>query len=185
VRRLIFVGGVSGSGKSTFCERVKGPWAPKNAGALIAHELRGGPQRRYLRPLVAGAAEAERFQHVLLAGLHRLQDRRVVLDGHYVVPTVQGQVPVPGWVFHELRPELLFLVEATPGVVARRLRERTSPSWWDGQEDSIQRAADAERRCAQLISSEMGRRLIVIDGNSLAASWTPDSFLRAETPGSC
>jgi predicted ATPase len=93
--RLIFVGGLSGSGKTHLISSLDGRRALTHliAGRLIADERTRGAAADYTRPLLKDGGDAAYFQQLLLAALQREREAcggTILLDGHFVVPTEAG-----------------------------------------------------------------------------------------------
>lgn len=173
---LVFVGGVPGAGKSTLCAQVGAGWTAFTAGKLIAQARSAKQGETYQRPTVASRSQADEFQVTLLTALSAISDTKVVLDGHFVVPTKSGPAQVPLWFFDEVLPNALLLVESPLEAVCSRLRERGA-AWWDGSESTIATLIAQESDWAETVARHLGKFLHRIDGTGgVPAIWNPSMY---------
>jgi adenylate kinase len=131
-QRIVFVGGVHGSGKTTICRLLVDslPVAHVTAGALIreaadpAHVVTVGAQDKAVPDVKAN-------QDVLLRGLSayraRMGPEPILLDGHFALMDPSGcLVDVPSAVFADIAPVCILLVEADAHTVHKRLSARAA-----------------------------------------------------------
>ena len=83
-------------------------------------------------------------------------DGPILLDGHLVIPSESGMVPVEASVFRRLGVTHMFLLSASPEVVATRLASRDQPRWWDGQVSSIETLIAQEAARLSVVSGSLG-----------------------------
>ena len=171
-RPLIFLGGVSASGKTYLASAVKRA-VPSclhfSAGELISRELaQSTTEDGYQRPQVANDQQANLFQELLLLALTRLDwTIPTILDGHFVVPTRAGPSQVATEVIARIDPRELWLLQATAPIIAERLKNRgTSPRWWDGTMAMLDRLLAAERKSAEEASRLLGLPLRIAESGS-------------------
>lgn len=157
--RIIFVGGIHGSGKTTLCQRLASSLgAPHySAGDLIRL---GGVQQDERKKAVE---DVPLNQRLLLEAVDRIRGSgtgTMLLDGHYTVVEKEDRVcAVAVEIFRALSPAVLLLVEAEPNVVARRLRERDHRTY---ELALIEKHGRAERAHANHISEMLRIPLMVV-----------------------
>jgi adenylate kinase len=165
---VIFVGGLSGVGKTTVIESAR--QAQPNIRHVMAGELirRGtvrSSDKSYVRPTVENSHMADFFQEILIKEFLleiKSIDAPIVLDGHFVVPAVTGPNAVPASVFLRLGIQRLFLLLGPPKEIATRLKSRPVPSsWWDGEAESLERFQKIEEQHALAVERETGIPLLV------------------------
>jgi adenylate kinase len=174
---VIFLGGIPGAGKSTLGRRLQNALPTLlhlSAGELLAAEL--GHQSRYPSPAEAGDREralvratasdqmqAERFQDVIIEAFRRRRRAHrgpILLDGHFVVPTLTRFHPVPVDVFRQLGVARLALLDAEVAQILHRLRLRGETRWWDGSLSHLRRIYRAEAAHARAVAQFLGVDLV-------------------------
>jgi adenylate kinase len=160
-KKLLFIGGVHGSGKTTIGTKAAVRLGAdfKSCSQIIRTE------RQTQSVSTPGIADVEINQQALIAGIKRLKhsDVTVMLDGHFTLKTItDGIQPIPLLVFEAMLPDVLFLVETSSSSICSRLTSR------DGvitPESEIRIHQEHERRCATLASRHLGLPLIVLNGD--------------------
>jgi adenylate kinase len=121
--RLIFVGGIYGSGKTTTCAQL--------ATLLGAIHLRASELARHQVKGTADDGKAvddvESNQRALLANLdiERLRGDLVILDGHYCIYDRKSSISRIGFdIFESIRPAVLLLIDIEPELALHRLTNR-------------------------------------------------------------
>lgn len=118
---LIFIGGIHGVGKTTYCRAL----APRlhlrhvTAGDLI----RAGGATRVEKTV----DDVDLNQARLIAALNAIKaaDESILLDGHFcLLGTTFSIVPIPLEVFAHIAPTRILLMEADANEVDARLRQR-------------------------------------------------------------
>jgi adenylate kinase len=148
---LVFVGGISGVGKTTLLTRFTRSHdgvTLVSAGELI-RQATGSRDRVPVNDPVL----VEQYQALLVSEFRRraAEQRDVILmDGHYTIATAAGVVTVPVAVFRALAPQALVLLSSEPAeVTSRRL------SLHRGDPATVVEELEAERahalRCAQAL----------------------------------
>lgn len=190
--RVVFVGGPSGTGKTTLITSVCALHRESNH--VIASELLRDEVAHPERPrrfVVANDEEAAVLQKLLVERFRQVRTAamgNVFLDGHFVVPMATGFYPVPPAIFAALTVEVLVLIESRADEIVKRLRYRGGAGWWDGTFESIEQLTVLECQQATTVARALNLPLHRIDSrlgadqlvHSLAAS-IPDS--RRSTSG--
>jgi adenylate kinase len=126
-RKLIFLGGVHGVGKSTLCKNL---FLPAGYYCVTASELikdAGGAVRKDKKVSALDDNQAK-----LITQLSRIRNSyaRFLLDGHFTLINSHGHiVPIPIHVFRKIRPNVLILLTETPNELAGRLNARDGKKW--------------------------------------------------------
>jgi len=125
---MIFVGGLSGVGKTSMISalarqddaiiHLRASALLRNSGVQTA-QLRAGQMLENQRRLVA-----------ILAKMPIPTNRLGILDGHYVIETLDGVVPVPDEVFDSLGLVGVVVIVAQIPIIAARRKAR-DPEWHD------------------------------------------------------
>jgi adenylate kinase len=123
VRVLIFIGGVHGVGKSTFCRKVKESLGLEtySASTLIAESKKVEFPSDKLIP------DIDENQLYLLAAIEllRLRHKTFLLDGHFCLNDAEGRVArIPKETFEALAPRAIILLTEATDVLSDRRRER-------------------------------------------------------------
>jgi adenylate kinase len=154
---------MSGVGKTTVIESIRFHH-PEFRHVIAGELIRRGTERTgtdaYIRPKVQDANHAAFFQEILIQEFQREIEQSkeaLILDGHFVVPTVAGPSPVPSYVFRRLGIQQLFLLLGDPNELAIRLMQRpVRAPWWDGSVESLSRFQLLEEQHANAVASETG-----------------------------
>lgn len=168
VSTLVFIGGISGVGKTTLLDRSPGrdrEWLRMSAGRLIAGELG-------LAALsVEDEADVLRCQDALVRAYKQRSRGHalpILMDGHFTLHTRSGAIAVPESVFRALAPHALVLLHAPPDEIrSRRLhRDGAAPSL-----EELAAAASAEAAAARAIAGALRLPLheLSIDADPAAA----------------
>jgi len=182
----IFVGGVHGSGKTTFSKelgRLLGA-SHVTAGGLIRENASASDR---VTVGIGGKAvpDVDANQLLLLRGLGlyraRIGPSPVLLDGHFVLLDATGTVTeIPVVVYEAIAPVAVLLVEADARTIHRRLLER------DGEAPAAATLAELivrERAHAEHVCGSLGLPLwnvagdVAADGEAAAAASRVRSIL--------
>mgnify|MGYP001308216371 CR=1 FL=1 len=121
--RLIFLGGVHGTGKGVFCDQLcrSTPWEVLSASALIRwDEYAEDPKNKAVRSIPETQAR-------LLAGLERecKPGGRYLLDGHFTLLDAENNVSrVDQAIFQAIAPEAILIKTENAEIVHERLQQR-------------------------------------------------------------
>ena len=166
MRRLVFLGGLPGCGKSTVGQALdrQGLAVHVVAGALISDSQPTAGV--YQRPVV-DLPNAESTQSLIVDRLKRLRwnlgTSSILLDGHFVVPTPNSLYRVSLNVFESLQIDKFAMIHCDPDLAFKRLRARGQREWWNASVDQITAYQHEELAHAHAIASALGRQLHVID----------------------
>lgn len=126
--RLIFIGGVHGTGKGVFCEQLCRAvrWQYLSASELLKWtEYAEDPKNKAVRSI-------PETQERLLAGLARVCNpgERYLLDGHFTLLDASNNVSrVDQQVFEAIAPEAILVKTERAGLVQERLQERDGKTY--------------------------------------------------------
>lgn len=159
-RKLALVG-VSGVGKTTFLKQVahKCTFQHLTAGSLISQARSIDPVDRDILRL----SDLGQNQRLLIRGFFDALDPAasiVVLDGHVVIHSAEGLLPIDSGVFASLEIEILVHLEADPGHIYSNRKsdlKRRRPSI------SIDEICKHQKRSlieAERIASDLGIEMI-------------------------
>lgn len=162
MRYTVFVGGCPGVGKSHLAAQLASTgFHHEIAGLLIRKGMSNGVGT-YQRPVVVDANTGDQFQRILVEQFRQIRmayDSVIILDGHFVLPTKEGLLPVSPGVFEALAIDAFVLIEAPLMTVVERLRNRETQKWWDGTEGSVSILMNAERIHAEQTARALNRPL--------------------------
>lgn len=155
----VFVAGVHGVGKTYLASRLPATLGliHTSASKLINEERatsNWGVDKR--------VSDVHANQSALVAAVKRHNDAgvRLLLDGHFVLLNAQGEFShLDADVFKSLNLDGVVVLEADPGTISTRIRER------DGRDTDISHLVEfiaAERSQAQLVCDELGIVLRVL-----------------------
>jgi adenylate kinase len=163
---LIFVGGIHGVGKSSFCSKL--------ASALNIQHFSAGELIQRHREVEASAdkrvSEVSANQDSLVAAIRAISIRNssVLLDGHFCVLDFSGEITrIPIQTFEQLSLLAVVVMHDDVQKIQERLHERDGKSYSAGMLTALQ---DAELAHAQDVCSGIGTELRVL---------RPDMFFEA------
>lgn len=148
-KKIIFIGGVHGVGKSTFVNAVKAE-CPSVVGLSCSTIL------KWENPAHKAVENVEKNQNKLLANLPYFidMDKNYLLDGHFCLLTEQGSIErVSIDVFENINPDMIILLEERPAVICQRLSERDSMQY---SEELIKAFLNEERTYAKEVAETLG-----------------------------
>jgi adenylate kinase len=162
---LLFLGGIYGAGKTTFCRELSEAIGATHvtASALIRHEALPGDTTG------KAVADIDGNQRLLLDGLRAVttMHTRVLLDGHFcVLDALQRVAVVPAKVFAAMKPTALLCLEVDPEEALQRLAKRGDGVYAARLLESL---AAAEATHASALSELLGIPLVVVEQNVPAA----------------
>lgn len=133
----IVVAGVPGVGKSTCMKAASEAKNLKimNFGSMMMEGARksGIKDRDELRSM--DLSVQRKFQKMAADELAKMDD--IIIDTHVLIQTPYGFFPgLPIWVLEKLKPDIIFLIEASPAeIIARRRRDPTRKRDEDSEEE--------------------------------------------------
>jgi adenylate kinase len=150
---LLFVGGVSGVGKTTLLDQLPGrddEWIRLSASRLIREELG-------LASLpIHSEADVQRYQEALLRAYRRQSvafDLPAVMDGHFSIAMPDGPRKLPEFVFAGLAPRLLVVLSSRADTVLKQRLERDQEA---PALRHIEASIEAEREAALATAKQLG-----------------------------
>jgi adenylate kinase len=131
---------------------------------IYGSEVRDG-ERAAARAAVSDQGQAERFQYLIIEAFRRRRMAHggpILLDGHFVVPTLTSFHPVTIQVFRQLGVARLALLDARLAQIAYRLRMRGATPWWDGNFTHLRSIYRAEAAHARAVARALGVELVEV-----------------------
>lgn len=163
-RRIVFIAGIHGVGKTWFCQQV--------ANALALDHISASTLIRRARQQSTddhkAVADVAQNQDVLIAALHRhqWQSPALLLDGHFCLLTLDNTIQaVPNSTFRQMNPALVILLHAPVSIIHQRLQvrdQRTLPL------DDLTALQTAEMRHAQAVCVELSIPLQTMSSSDVA-----------------
>lgn len=155
---MIFIGGLSGSGKSTYCKR-KTYQDPTWEHVILSSVLQSKNKQINNLSLLA----AKKNQKTLTAWAiknKKIFTAKTLLDGHFTIETNEpnGVCIVPSSFFRAINPRLLILTSSTPQEIIRRKKMQET----NDQIKRLENMLRIERKAADLIAKELSINLYVV-----------------------
>lgn len=157
MRDIVFVGGIHGVGKSTFCSKVCNEVSRVHlkASELLKWEEISDADNKEV-------GDIQYTQNRLINGLNNVfkKDESYLIDGHYCLFGLDGRIEnVPVSTFKEINPKMLIIVTLNPKIIKERLEKRDKKKYELNHIDKLQRA---ELKHANHISKTLEVPLIEI-----------------------
>ena len=119
--RLIFVSGVHGSGKTTFCKQLSNA---ANAKHYSASELIQRRTEIRIDKIVTSALENQEILKIELAS-ERKAHKRLIIDGHFCLQGKGSNIITLGVeTFEAINADLFICIHEDPQTIASRLKDR-------------------------------------------------------------
>jgi len=163
--KIIFIGGVHGSGKGKVCETIKGETNLIHLTAsevLKWHELSTQEEKQ-----VKNISET---QNRLIINLNEIvqENKSYLLDGHYCLLNKYGSPEkVPIQTFIDINPIKLVLVIADPEIIKERLETRDSKKY---KIKDIKDFQELEINFAEEVKQKLDVPLLIIDSQTYKAN---------------
>ncbi len=157
--KLVFVGGIHGVGKTTFCQHVanKCGLTHLTASELIKERLPSAISKG--RKSVKNLDENQKALVEAITAC-RANNDAIILDGHFTLLVGSNIEPVPLTVFSKINPKLIVVLTAKPKTIYERLYAR------DGARiplHSIQQHQEEELRHASVVANDLGIPILTVD----------------------
>ncbi|PWV97380.1 adenylate kinase [Paenibacillus cellulosilyticus] len=122
MRRLVFIGGIHGVGKTHFCNHISQNYniPHYSASELIRKKKKDNSSTiKYVK-------QVESNQNYLVMALSELEvDLHIMLDGHFCLLTSEGQISrIPEIIFREISPSALLVLKDSVSEIHKRLMDR-------------------------------------------------------------
>ncbi len=174
--RVVFVGGVHGVGKTSFCRELAKDMASTH---LSASALISGPEQ-----IGREVESLEENQRLLVRALRSYEcpSSLLLLDGHFVLTTSDGlHQPVPQWTFREMGASALILLTAPPSEIHARLLARDGSSVGPSEIDALQ---NREATVASVVAADLQLPLLRLANLDESRYHEAQSFL-GQLPVNC
>ena len=160
----VFVGGVHGSGKSSFCQEL--------APYLGAHHVTASSLIASAKRLESGKATSgiANNQRLLVAEFRKIAKRysSILLDGHFCLLNKSGQIEIlPVQVFKELSIGKIVIIQSPPPLIYERLLNRDGSTHQLSISD-IGSFQEAEIAHAQVVANTFHLPLLNVDPSEQA-----------------
>lgn len=171
---VIFVGGIHGVGKSTFCNKLL-----ENSNKNIVYQSCSNLLRLY-KDLEykenKSVKNVDENQQILLEAVEKFMDNSnlYILDGHFCLINSKNEITnVPIQLFEKLRPKLMIILKINAEIICNRLKIRDKKNY---SLDFIKKFQEKEIKRARYISENLNIKLKEIDLN-LPYDIDVDSFI--------
>lgn len=158
LKKIIFVSGVHGAGKSTLCSIVTQRTSlPHYSSSTLIKE------NSEYKELLKRATKTSEKQEILLNALDELPKSSFLLDGHFCLIGEDEQIiELADDVYYRMQPSAIINVVCRPDIVKERLSNRDSNSF---STELLSELQAYEARKADKISIGLGIPLITVNSN--------------------
>lgn len=150
---MIFISGVHGVGKTSFCKKVNQMYGIKtySASMLITQQKgEGFSADKFISDIDDNQQYLKRAVEEL-----RTKEKYFIIDGHFCLLNGNGEITqIPVDTFVELNPDSIILLTESPKVIADRRKER------DGIECSVEEI-ELFQRAEVSYASELSKKLSI------------------------
>lgn len=160
-RNIIFVGGIHGVGKTTFCNKLL-----ENSNQNIVHQSCSNLLRLYKELEYnenKNVKNVDENQQILLEAIEKFMNdsEKYILDGHFCLINSKNEITnVPIEVFEKTRPKLIIILKINAQIICNRLKIRDKK---DYSLDFIKKFQEKEVKRARYISENLNIKLKEID----------------------
>ncbi|MBD2105529.1 ATP-binding protein [Nodosilinea sp. FACHB-13] len=150
-RKLVFIGGVHGVGKTTFCQEVTSSFPVNHISAseLIRKEK---IEQESSNKKVKNISEN---QDILIRAINRLTDKRswYIIDGHFcLLDSNEKIVQIPFEIFSDMNPEAIVIIHDDPAEICKRLNQRDKVRY---SESFVERFQSQEIEYARIVAESL------------------------------
>lgn len=164
-RKIVFVGGVHGVGKTTLCTKLS---AQTGFTHYAASQLIKSLKAASISSDSKNVANIASNQNILLEALRAVKESEILLDGHFTILDSSGKPqPIGAKIFEEIAPSLLIMLWDDPGVIHERLRVRDGNKL--GVAADIERHQNNEVSQARIVATALGVELHIVKTDDFAA----------------
>lgn len=153
MQKIVFIAGIHGVGKTTFCQKIQKDVAIKHysCSTLIKENS------DYIETSKA-IDKAERNQLVLIEALNQISDETLLLDGHFcLIDKSNSVLKLDDSVFGSLNLSAIVVLTCDVKTIHNRLKKRDGSTF---DIELLQELQDAELERADTISSNLNIPLI-------------------------
>jgi len=153
MKKIVFIAGIHGVGKTTFCKKIQKDVAIKHysCSTLIKENS------DYIETSKA-IDKAERNQLVLIEALNQISDEKLLLDGHFcLIDKSNSVLRLDDSVFESLNLSAIVVLTCDVETIYNRLQERDGATF---NIELLQELQDGELEMAVKISSKLKIPLI-------------------------
>ncbi|MBM6550309.1 ATP-binding protein [Marinomonas ostreistagni] len=153
MKKIVFIAGIHGVGKTTFCQKIQEDMAIKHysCSTLIKENS------DYIETSKT-IDKAERNQLILIEALNRIPDEKLLLDGHFcLIDNSNSVLKLDDSVFESLNLSAIAVLTCDINTIHNRLQERDGTTF---DIKLLQQLHDAELEMAIRISSKLNIPLI-------------------------
>ncbi|MEL0637177.1 ATP-binding protein [Marinomonas sp. TI.3.20] len=153
MKKIVFIAGIHGAGKTTFCQKIQENMAIKHysCSSLIKENS------DYIETSKT-IDKAERNQLILIEVLNQISDEKLLLDGHFcLIDKSNSVLRLDDSVFESLNLSAIVVLTCDVGTIHNRLQERDGTTFGI---ELLQELQDAELERADTISSNLNIPLI-------------------------
>nr|WP_299385044.1 ATP-binding protein [Allomuricauda sp.] len=165
--KIIFVGGIHGVGKGTFCKKLTENFDLTH---LTASEVLKWNEISDLKN--KKVSNIHSTQERLINNLNQIikSDQNYLLDGHFTLLNSDGEPEkIPDSTFEGIMPISIFLLTCEPTTVLSRLNKRDNSSY---DLNVVQKMQDMEIQHANHISTKLGIPLFEIKNNNVQSVYS-------------
>lgn len=160
-KQIIFIAGVHGVGKTTFCDELKQKLElPSYTASKLIKAFNASldfPDKKI--------KEIDTNQDALLSSINQnVKEQRFLLDGHFVLYNENGKVQkIPSKTFKNLNPSSIILLTEDPQTIYKRLELRGKNSLSINEITLLQ---NSEISYAKEVSTLLSTKLHIIENNT-------------------
>lgn len=160
-RNIIFVGGIHGVGKSSFCNKLL-----ENSNKNIVYQSCSNLLRLYKELDYRENKKVENVdenQQILLEAIEKFMNdlNLYILDGHFCLINSKNEITnVPIELFEKIKPKLIIILKINAKIIRNRLKIRDKK---DYSLDFIKKFQEKEIKRARYISENLNIKLKEID----------------------
>lgn len=160
MKNLIFIGGIHGVGKGTFCDKVS---SHTNTIHLSSSDLIKWTEISSIKN--KNVLNIDLTQERLLIGLEKTieNNRRYILDGHFCLLNKEN-IPtnIPFETFKKINPKKLIVITEDIKIISDRLNDRDDKFY---SEELLEKFQEKEKKRAKEIAQKLNIELLCYNNN--------------------
>lgn len=166
MKKIFFISGIHGVGKTTFCKTIQKTISIKHysCSSLIKENS------SYIE--VSKEVDKEnKNQQVLIESLRNIHDEKLLLDGHFCLIDKSGSIfKIEDKVFESLNLSAIILLLCEEKVICDRLKSRDGTTY---ELELIKKLQKAEKQSAKRLSTKLNIPLIYFKTDSVDLNLNP------------